>query len=113
MSWAFRKLQSFIEYKALERGIPIVYINPKNTSTTCPRCGYIDKANRRSRSLFRCVKCGFQHNADHVASLNLSRVEPAHSGWASVSEPNVGMSGDFEMSHYDSPTSPQASAMGS
>jgi IS605 OrfB family transposase len=112
-SWAFRKLQSFIEYKALERGVPIVYVQPRNTSITCPRCGYINKANRRSQSLFRCVKCGFQHNADHVASLNLSRVEPARSGWASVSEPNVGMSGDFGMSHYDSPTSPQASAVGS
>jgi IS605 OrfB family transposase len=112
-SWAFRKLQSFIEYKALERGIPIVYVQPRNTSITCPRCGHINKANRRSRSLFRCVRCGFQDNADHVASLNLSRVEPAHSGWAPVRVPNVGMNGDFEMSHYDSPTSPQASAVGS
>jgi len=47
-SWAFRKLQSFIEYKALERGILVVYVQPRNTSITCPRCGHIDKANRRS-----------------------------------------------------------------
>jgi IS605 OrfB family transposase len=104
-SWAFRKLQSFIEYKALERGIPVVYVKPKNTSITCPRCGCIDKANRRSQSLFRCVRCGFQHNADYVASLNLSRAELAHSGWASVRVPYVGMNGDFGMNHYDSPAS--------
>jgi len=52
-SWAFRKLQSFIEYKALEKGIPVVYVNPKNTSKTCPRCGHTDKANRRDQLLFR------------------------------------------------------------
>jgi len=103
-SWAYRKLQSFIEYKALERGIPVVYVSPKNTSITCPRCGHIDKANRKSQSLFRCVNCGFQHNADYVASLNLSRVELAPSGRAVVNQPNAGMSAmGFE--HYDSPAS--------
>ncbi|MCQ5362145.1 MAG: transposase [Candidatus Methanomethylicia archaeon] len=104
-SWAFRRLQSFIEYKALERGIPVVYVKPKNTSITCPRCGWVDKANRRSQSLFRCVQCGFQHNADYVASLNLSRAELARSGRAPVRVPYVGMNGDFGMNHYDSPTS--------
>ncbi|HID90362.1 TPA: transposase [Candidatus Bathyarchaeota archaeon] len=112
-SWAFRKPQSLIEYKALEKGIPVVYIKPRNTSITCPRCGRIDKANRRSQSLFRCVECGLQNNADYVAPLSLSRVELAPSRRAAVNQPNAGMSGDFGMSHHDSPASPQASAVGS
>ncbi|MBC7112524.1 MAG: IS200/IS605 family element transposase accessory protein TnpB [Candidatus Methanomethyliales bacterium] len=112
-SWAFRRLQSFIEYKSLERGVPVVYVEPRNTSITCPRCGHVDKANRKSQSLFRCTKCGFQHNADYVASLNLSRLELAPPGRAPVNEPNAGMNGDFKMNHYDSPASPQASAVGS
>jgi len=106
-SWAFRRLQSFIEHKALEKGMPVVYVDPRNSSRTCPRCGYIDKANRRSQSLFRCVQCGFQHNADYVASLNLSRAELAHSGWAPVRVPYAGMNGDFKMNHYESPASPR------
>jgi len=105
-SWAFRKLQFFIEYKALERGIPVIYVNPRNTSKTCPRCGYVNGANRRTQSLFRCVKCGFQHNADYVASLNLSKLEQARLGRAVVNPPNVGMNGDLGMIHYDSPASP-------
>ncbi len=104
-SWAFRKLQSLIEYKALEKGIPVVYVKPKNTSVTCPRCRCVNKANRRSQSLFRCVKCGFQDNADHVASLNLSRLELAPARWAPVRVPIAGMNDDFRMSHYDSPAS--------
>ena len=89
-SWAFRKLQFFIEYKTLEKGVPVTYVDPRNSSKTCPRCGCIDGANRRTQSLFRCAQCGFQHNPDYIASLNLSRVELARSGWAEVNQPNAG-----------------------
>ncbi|MBM5805192.1 MAG: IS200/IS605 family element transposase accessory protein TnpB [Candidatus Verstraetearchaeota archaeon] len=111
-SWAFKRLQFFIEYKALERGIPAVCVAPKNTSITCPRCGCISRANRRSQSLFRCINCGFQHNADYVASLNLFRLELARSGRAVVNLPTVGMNGDL-MNHYDSPASQLDLSMGS
>jgi len=109
-SWAFDKLQFFIEYKAFERGIPVEYVNPTNTSQTCPRCGHIDKANRIKQALFRCGKCGFQHNADMVASLNLSKMELAPLERASVNEPYAGING---FNHYDSPASPSALAVGS
>ena len=39
-SWSFRKLQGFIEYKARWEGIPVIYVNPKSASRTCPICGY-------------------------------------------------------------------------
>ncbi|AGK61415.1 transposase, IS605 OrfB family, central region [Archaeoglobus sulfaticallidus PM70-1] len=87
-NWAFRRLQEMIEYKCLERGVPVVYVEPKYSSQRCPRCGTIDKRNRKSQALFQCVSCGFQHNADYVASLNLS--ELARGGWAAVNQPNVG-----------------------
>ena len=107
-SWAFGKLQQYIEYKALERGIPVVYVDAKNTSITCPRCGYVDKKNRRSQSLFRCVRCGFQHNADMVGALNLTnkfRSELARAERALVNEPNAGMNAMSLCEHYDSPAS--------
>jgi len=87
-SWAFRRLQQMIEYKCLERGIPVIYVEPKYTSQRCPRCGTVDKKNRNGQ-LFRCVSCGYQHNADYVASVNLS--ELARGGWAVVDQPNVGV----------------------
>ena len=73
-SWAFHRLQFMIEYKCLEKGIPVVYVDAKHTSQRCPRCGTVNKRNRRSQALFRCVNCGFQHNADYVASLNLAQL---------------------------------------
>ncbi|MCD6211307.1 MAG: transposase [Methanophagales archaeon] len=73
-SWAFRKLTAMIEYKCLERGIPVIRVDPAYTSQQCPRCDVIDRRNRRTQALFRCVNCGFQDNADHVASVNLSEL---------------------------------------
>jgi IS605 OrfB family transposase len=78
-------LQHMITYKCEESGIPVVFVRPDFTSQRCPRCGTIDKYNRRTQALFRCVSCGFQHNADFVASVNLR--ELALGGWAAVSQP--------------------------
>ena len=36
--FAYRKLQKAIMSKVIEYNVPIVFINPKNTSSTCPRC---------------------------------------------------------------------------
>lgn len=40
-AWNFRKLQMYIEYKANLEGIPVVYVEPKNTSKKCHRYGYV------------------------------------------------------------------------
>jgi IS605 OrfB family transposase len=86
-SLAIWRLQQMISYKCGDRGIPLILARPDFTSQRCPRCGTIDKFNRRSQALFRCVNCGYQHNADFVASINLR--ELALGGWAAVSQPNA------------------------
>ncbi|HWQ19605.1 MAG TPA: transposase [Methanotrichaceae archaeon] len=86
-SWAISRLQQMLLYKCADQGIPVVLVRPDFTSQRCPRCGTIDKNNRRTQALFRCISCGFQHNADFVASINLR--ELALGGWAVVSQPYV------------------------
>lgn len=71
-SWSFYQLRCFIQYKAQRVGVPFVLVDPRNTSRTCPRCGVIDKANRKSQSVFSCVVCGFAGLADHVAACNIA-----------------------------------------
>ena len=73
-SWAFHQLRSFIEYKARLAGVPVIIVDPRNTSRTCPKCGHVSKANRRSQALFRCVSCGFAGPADTIAAENIRRV---------------------------------------
>lgn len=69
-SWAFYELQTFIEYKAKERGITTVYIDPAYTSQTCPRCKHISKNNRHRKS-FVCECCGFALHADLIGARNI------------------------------------------
>jgi IS605 OrfB family transposase len=45
LSWSFRQLRSFVEYKAAAKGVPVVLVDPRNTSRTCPSCGTVDKKN--------------------------------------------------------------------
>lgn len=67
-NWPFRQLRSFVAYKARLAGVPVVYVDPRNTSRTCPECGCIDKANRPNQATFSCVSCGYSAAADHNAA---------------------------------------------
>lgn len=70
-SWSFFQLRSFIEYKAKRAGVTVVAVDPRNTSRTCPCCGHVDKANRKTQDKFHCVSCGFSGLADHIAAGNI------------------------------------------
>lgn len=72
-SWSFFQLRRFIEYKAQRAGVPVIAVDPRNTSRTCPACGCIDKANRRTQADFSCIQCGFAAPADYVAAINIGR----------------------------------------
>ena len=69
--WAFFQLRAFIEYKAQLAGIPVVAIDPRNTSRTCAECGHCEKANRQSQELFLCKQCGHKDHADVNAARNI------------------------------------------
>jgi len=73
-SWAFGQLRAFVSYKAKRAGVPLLLVDPKNTSRPCPACGSVDKANRKSQSLFSCQSCGFAGLADWIAAENIRRV---------------------------------------
>lgn len=72
-SWSFHQLRRFIEYKARMLGVPVAAVDPRNTSRTCPVCGCVDKANRKTQETFLCVECGCSGHADTIAAGNISR----------------------------------------
>jgi len=51
-------------------GVAVQVIAPPYTSVTCSQCGSVEPGQRH-RGTFRCWRCGFTHNADFNASLNL------------------------------------------
>ena len=72
-SWSFYQLRRFIEYKAKAAGVQVIYVDPRNTSRTCSKCGHIDKKSRKDQEHFVCSACGHALNADINAALNIAR----------------------------------------
>ena len=77
-SWAYYQLQSNIEYKAKELGISILWVNPKDTSNTCPTCKDSNPLNRndKDKTKFRCInfQCDDfdkERDADIVGAYNI------------------------------------------
>jgi IS605 OrfB family transposase len=70
--WAFAQLRAFITYKAALAGVPLVVVDPRNTSRECAECGHTDKANRRSQAEFECRSCGHAAPADVNAARNIA-----------------------------------------
>ena len=71
-SWAFAQLMAFISYKAQLRGVPVHFVDPRNTSRTCPACGHCAKENRKTQASFVCTSCGFAGPADVIAAGNIA-----------------------------------------
>ena len=77
-AWAFARLQSRVEDKAREGGIPVEYIRPEYTSQICHACGHI--GDRPAQGVFKCAneEChASEFQADINAAANIARrVDP-------------------------------------
>jgi len=65
--FAYRRLVKAIICKALEWNVPIIIVNPRGTSTTCPKCK--SKLSYEHR-LAICRKCGYKKERDAVGAIN-------------------------------------------
>jgi putative transposase len=70
-SWAFAQLGAFVEYKARRVGVPVVFVDPRNTSRQCSECKHTHRSNRVSQAWFACRSCGTIMHADRNGSRNI------------------------------------------
>lgn len=85
-NWGFGQLGLFIAYKAKRAGVPLVFVDSRNTSRQCAECRHIDKKNRPNQATFICVSCGHTDNADINAARNIRQRGQASHGTVMIPE---------------------------
>ena len=81
-NWLRGALYDILSYKATRFRIRIVRVNPRWTSTYCPRCGAKGEkiSDPRSRHaikrgrFFHCTSCCYLADHDYIAAINIYRV---------------------------------------
>ena len=71
--WEFAKLHAQLRYKAIEKGIPVEMVNPRNTSKACHACG--DHGYRPRQATFTCTNDGCwmgEYHADVNGAINIA-----------------------------------------
>ena len=74
-NWSYYQLQEYITYKADKEGIVVRKVKPYYTSQRCSKCGNIEEGQRTTQAKFKCIKCGYEENADFNASRNIALSE--------------------------------------
>jgi putative transposase len=69
--WFYSRIQFCVEYEARERGLEIVKVNPRGTSSKCPKCG--GRLVEYRYRVLRCRRCSFIGDRDVIAIANLYR----------------------------------------
>jgi putative transposase len=67
--WSIMSFHRIIKEKARFYGVPILFVDPSNTSRTCPVCG---RRELRGRKTLKC-ECGLSMGRHEVAAINIAR----------------------------------------
>lgn len=70
-NWSYNHLSKRLIDHSSREGFSVIYVEPAYSSQTCPKCGFIDKANRVGDS-FNCKQCDYKNHSDTVGAINLS-----------------------------------------
>jgi putative transposase len=63
-----------LAHNADSAGRPLIPVDPRNTSRTCPRthCGHVAEQHRPTHEKFQCVRRGHTDHADRVGARNIA-----------------------------------------
>ena len=73
---AIHELRSIVKYQLGKYGKEVVFVDPRNSSKTCAKCGYVKDDLTLSDRVFSCPKCGWTADRDYNSLNHLK-----HAGW--------------------------------
>jgi putative transposase len=68
---SYRRLEHWINWQCEKNGVPLIVVEPRGTSTTCPMCS--SKLIENSYRRLKCSRCGFEADRDTIAVLNIEK----------------------------------------
>ena len=68
--WSIMKFHRILEHKARFYGVPVIWVDPQNTSRACPACG---KVNERRRGHVLACPCGARMGRHEAAAVSIAR----------------------------------------
>jgi len=74
---AFGMMRTVIKYQVEKYGKGFILVDPRNSSKTCAKCGYVKMDLTLSDRVFECPRCGWRANRDYNSALNHLR----RAGW--------------------------------
>ncbi|MGN1407583.1 RNA-guided endonuclease InsQ/TnpB family protein [Lactobacillus sp.] len=80
-SWSFYDLEQKLTYKAHLAGSEVVEVDAHYTSQRCPKCGRINRNNRKhDLHLYICDRCGYRSNDDRIGAMNIQNLGALYVG---------------------------------
>jgi len=80
---AIHELRSIVKYQVEKYGKKVVLVDPRNSSKTCAKCGYVKMDLTLSDRVFECPVCGWRADRDYNSSLNHLK----NAGWEPPAAP--------------------------
>ncbi|MFP3298958.1 MAG: transposase [Thermocladium sp.] len=74
---AIHELRSIVEYQLGKYGKEFILVDPRNSSKTCAKCGYVKDDLTLNDRIFSCPRCGWTADRDYNSALNHLR----RAGW--------------------------------
>jgi len=79
--------------RKLSEKVPVVKVPPRNTSRTCPQCGFTSKT--RAGRVFKCPRCDLELDRQKLASVNIYLRYTKMRGLPHSNEPDGWMKGEL------------------
>jgi len=71
MMLSYKKLVYWIDWQSQKHGVRVIVVDPKDTSSECPRCR--SKMAENGYRKMKCLVCGFEADRDIIAVLNIEK----------------------------------------
>jgi IS605 OrfB family transposase len=67
----YSRLGRWIDWQAEKQGVPLAIVDPRGTSSECPKCD--SKLEENGYRRLKCPRCGFEADRDVIGKLNIRK----------------------------------------